>query len=1003
MKQKKSIVKMIPVLIAALVIVGSALAFAMIDETNSVHIDAREIEDSTLIIGSHLIYLEAMTDQIYEIAMKSAEDSGQYNRYYKSELSGGAWYNVTEAGTLADITTEGTVVQDSEIEGLNMTHHTKSDGITYDLRTGKAVCVFDINDPYDLEGLKELEPIKLQYDTLVQTEDPSETIERDLKIIEDVYAKDRETEITKGLDEDLYALQAYYEVLVKDGAEAAMSDMVMGVMEKIDNARRAEVLQPLNDGQLEKMNRVVSREFVYIKGEVTGDASRRDLFGDETANKAEAAGKAAKEAAEKAGKEAVAAAEKAAAEEIEKAAEDAAAIIAAAEAQAAEMIASASAADKAAAEAEAAKLIADVKEQAKNLKAAAEAKAEERIEAAKEKAEKQAADAEKAASDAVYDATEESGRPELERFTLNTDLVTAIGEAMTNVQESYIDYSSNMLTEGTMVLSQVEYELCLDLIGLAKAHNYAGCDNTVMELIYLDRVNNNIIREENAERDFIESELLGRARKVYQTSLFAGEGEAYRTLSSMAAAATKANVLKQQKNDTEIARNELQFIMQAYIDRMPPETAMEYIAECIDQIGDLRSGIKTDAYEEYAQSSVDAHMAWLQRTMKSLQDGMGNRTMDDLMEQKKDLQTERMTALDHNQLGLAKKIDAQIAAVDKEIEDLENYLNDILNSDNTSDSEKARAAAQLGEGSASAVLQEMLNNALGDLRDGNLDGIENIIDGIGALAGTQPNGALGALKDLYQELTNQELAGGNSAALRNLMNRVEEETAEQMENFLEDFSDTDLGDLIKAFLNANGMGDGLDALGGMDSLGSGSASGLLGGSGLDSVMDSLSDQEMAIILAGLSQYAEQTGSETAKDALDTYSRVTLGGGSVYAFEQLSSDPAYEYIPTDKIGRITGHRYIFNDSQKAVTLQRGSQYYKFKAFSSVAEKGTSMEDMSKASGFQGVIYIPADAAKSYFGLDVQYLKDTSSGVLLTEEMQKLALAFFDYLLQAGGEF
>ena len=1038
MKQKlrknHSIAKMIPAAVAAVVIGGSALAFAMIDETNSVHINADSIEDSTLIVGSHLIYLGAMTDQIYEIAMESAEDSNQYNRYYKSELSGGAWYDVTEAGALVDITVEGTVVQDKEIEALNMTHHTKSDGITYDLRTGKSVCVFDINDPYDLEGLDELEPIKMQYDTLVQTEDPSETNKRDIKIIKDVYAKNRETSVTKGYDTDLSGLQAYYEILVKAEAEAAMSDMVMTVMEKVDNARRAEVLQPLAEGELEKMNRVVSREFVYIEGEVTGDANKRDLYGAETAEAAESAAKAARAEAESAGKQAIAAAKAAGDKEI-----------AEAEAQAALLISMADADGKAIA-----------KERAANLIAAAKTKAEERVKAAEEKAEKQAENAAKAAEDAVYEEAQEKGRPEMERFTLNTDLVTAIGEAMTNVQESYIEYSSNMLTEGTTVLSQVEYELCIDLIGLAKAKNYAGCDDIVKQLIYLDRVNNNVIREETAERDFILIELLGRAEEAYKALLFAGESEAYRSLSSMAAAATKANVLKQQKNDTEIARNELQFIMQAYIDRMVPESAMEFIADKIDGIGDFRSGIKGDAFEEYAQSSVDSYLEWLNQTMNNLQNNMGNRTMDSLMEQKEKLQTERMTALDNNQLGLANKLDAQIEAIDKQIEDLENYLNDILNSENTSDSEKAKAAAQLGAGSASAVLQEMKNNALEDLKDGNLDGIENIIDGIGALAGTQPDAALAALKDVYQELSKQELMnGGSSPALKNLLRKVEDVTAEQMQNFLEDFSGSDLSQLIDAFLEEKGMGNGafdedvfgaesgfgagmgndtgadIDFGAGMGSgagssggfatgsetgsnagtgsdaggsgTGTGASSSILGGAALDSTMDGLSDGEMAIVLAGLSLYAEQTGSDTVADILRDYTRTSFADGNPYIFEQLASDRANEYVPTDRLARIIGYRYIFNDSQKAVTLQRGSQYYKFKAFSAVAEKGTTMEDMSRAAGFQRVIYIPADTAKSYYGLTVEYFPGTNFAVLITDDMKNLALDFFDYLLEAGGEF
>ena len=46
------------------------------------------------------------------------------------------------------------------IEELFMTHHTKSDGVTYDLTNKKAVGIFDINDPYDLSEMEELNPIK---------------------------------------------------------------------------------------------------------------------------------------------------------------------------------------------------------------------------------------------------------------------------------------------------------------------------------------------------------------------------------------------------------------------------------------------------------------------------------------------------------------------------------------------------------------------------------------------------------------------------------------------------------------------------------------------------------------------------------------------------------------------------------------------------------------------------------------------------------------------------
>lgn len=859
---------------------GSALTFAMIDDTNSVHIRADEIEDSTLIIGTHLIYLGAMNDQIYETAMESAQEASQFKRYYKSELAGGVWYDVTEAGALADITTAGTVVTNREIEDLYMTHHTKSDGITYDLRTGKSVCVFDIDNPYDLEGLSELEPIKMQYDTLAQTPDPSETNERDMKLIQELYEKARENEKTEELDAALYELQIYYEILIRDEADSAMSDMVMSVMEKIDAARRAEVLFSLQDSELENMNRAVGRDYTYLKGEVTGDL-------EEESGEAE------------------------------------------------------------------------------------EGESEE--------------------GEGEEGEEEDAGRAKLDSFTLNTDLLTAIGEAIGNVQESYINATSNMLEEGTTVLSNVEYELSQRLVDSAAAENFAGCDEAVMQLIYLDRINNGIVREEDAEREFIETELLPRAENAYSAAVSAGVGELYRTLPSTAAAATRASVLRQQRNETDIVRNELQFIIQAYTTRMATETAMEHISQRIEECDAYRNGIKNDAFEEYAQSSVDAHLEWLRQTLTSLQDSLGNRTMDHLMEQKEQLQTERMTALDKNQLSVAKKLDAQIEAVDQEMEDLEDSLNAILRSDNTSESEKARAAAQLGERNASAALQEMRQNALEDLRDGNLEGVENIIDGVGALAAAQPEGALGALKDIYQELSNQELAGAgaNAGTIRDLASKVEEVTAEQMSNFTNDFSKADIARLTQAFIEENGGAE-LPA------------DGLLGDMDLESLMGGLTEEQAAVVLAGLEMYAEQTGADAAKRTVSNYSKAALGDGNVYVFQKLSAEPETEFAPTDRIGRICRYRYIFNDSQKAVTLQQGSQYYKFRAFDMIAEKGGTIEDMSRPAGFQGVIYIPWDAAEQYFGLGVLYLQDTSCGILLTAEMQEQALAFLDYLLEAGGE-
>ena len=65
------------VLMVGSLALGTLYAQGFWDENRAVHIKARDIETSTLAIGTHLIHLSALTDSVYEVAQKSAEESGQ--------------------------------------------------------------------------------------------------------------------------------------------------------------------------------------------------------------------------------------------------------------------------------------------------------------------------------------------------------------------------------------------------------------------------------------------------------------------------------------------------------------------------------------------------------------------------------------------------------------------------------------------------------------------------------------------------------------------------------------------------------------------------------------------------------------------------------------------------------------------------------------------------------------------------------------------------------------
>lgn len=232
--------------VLALAFLNPEIIRGVFDEGQAVHINPDEIENSTLIIGTHLVYLYSLNDDIYELASKSASQWGQSKIYYKSELSGGAWFDITEANSLKEITDQGEKADKKEIENLFFTHHTKSDGKTYDLRTNTQVSVFDISSPYHLEEMEELEALKLQYEEMKGQEGKSDTVKKNLNLVEYFYETETKTEDTGLYDMQMEALQKYYESL--SGEELVYRDAVSHVMKKVDAARRLIAYQIAEEG-----------------------------------------------------------------------------------------------------------------------------------------------------------------------------------------------------------------------------------------------------------------------------------------------------------------------------------------------------------------------------------------------------------------------------------------------------------------------------------------------------------------------------------------------------------------------------------------------------------------------------------------------------------------------------------------------------------------------------------------------------------------------------------
>lgn len=131
---------------------------------------AEQTPSQTLIIGTHLISFQALSQEVLEIAEKSVDETKkgepedvQDRVFYKSELNDGVWYDITHSESILDITVSSRrAVTNSVIDDLVLTHWTRSDGTTIDLTTGEQVSLHELDSPEDPLNMPELEVLAME-------------------------------------------------------------------------------------------------------------------------------------------------------------------------------------------------------------------------------------------------------------------------------------------------------------------------------------------------------------------------------------------------------------------------------------------------------------------------------------------------------------------------------------------------------------------------------------------------------------------------------------------------------------------------------------------------------------------------------------------------------------------------------------------------------------------------------------------------------------------------
>lgn len=870
------------------------------------------VEDATLFIGTYLIHVQGLTDELYAKALDSASDSNQMNVYYKSELASGAWLDITDAGGLSQITGQGTVVEESELADLWVTCYTGADGITRDARDDHVVNIFSEPSPYDLYSLEDLEPIRIQYSNMFSS-DSTGVDAYYYKKLRNFFGLDLQNEVTQECDLQLLGLQGCYESL-RASHEEELSEIVCKLMSRIDSKRRAEIFYRLS--QMEGNELGILRD-ICAGSQFYKEDKKEDDEGDEGDGDGQ------------------------------------------------------------------------------------------------EEEDDQEEDED---DDYDYDG---------EQFVENSGVMDAVGLSIQNCQQSYIEHAGNMLEEGDTVLKNAEYQKSMAVIERSAGGFGGEMESLLLELKHLYHLEENVVADAEAELRLLDGELISQADLKYGKKLSEGASGAYQSaVANHSSQAVKNQVLEDQKAETDAARLELQYLIQAKTKRLPAKEAEEFCYQRIEHAERLYGQVVRDDFQSKAQESIDAHILWLKDLARSVKDGNDDLASDlqKLEEKKTRLLEEQTGAMDRNDLSTVKKYGLLIDQVDREIEAAERQLSAVLAGGSGSAAERARAANQAGSGSVLNLISRTKDAALLMIAEGNTENQDGIVSKLDALAAL---GAESAIREIQEKMTASD--NDYKRALTEAAQALEDSRKSSLYDLYKDAaglatggagagSGTGTGGAGAGTGSGTGAGSGTGTGGaagagsgtGTDGAGAGTGTGTGGagtgesgtgaeGSGaltageedlsamIEEVMgapfDDLDDQQKAAVAAALDRIAGSGNQAAARMAASCLNQCVREGNK-YLYRKLKGE-SKEYLPLSLIAACTGYRYVYSDSKMEVTLSKKLSIYRFFVYQDdVALLGGATEKLEGYVKLQNEVpCLPEADAIRFFACEAEYMDDTEYGICL----------------------
>lgn len=603
------------------------------------------------------------------------------------------------------------------------------------------------------------------------------------------------------------------------------------------------------------------------------------------------------------------------------------------------------------------------------------------------------------------------------KYAVDSGLVQIALEAQASVADTVNDSMKLLYSDESTILASEESKWTTDLTNAALSQNYNTAATAIDHLIYLGRFNNDQIVVPKPELEYL-NELEPIAYDNYEKKIISGQSEEYVAALSnkMYSKAARQKLLKTEMNDANVSLAELEFFISAQTGRMETEEGLAYIDTLIVQADELKGKIKEDDYAANARTSVSSYRVWLTKLKEDIIEAAGGdgSDLDDLLNQKDEALMNMMSCLDKGDLDGASNYESIIAELDSKID---------------------------AAGGGSSLVDDLLTDALDALNKGDLDSLTSAANGLKSMIDSNPNAALGALKDLAAELdgrlaglddlggdgtggagtggsgdgtgagtggdgtggtgtggaggdgTGGDGTGGTGAGGAggdgedDDLSGEDSRLANGLSNLLDGIEQTlaDNANLLSGQMSRNAL---LDML-----------SGMFG----DSIYNLSPDQQAGILIA-LNMFYETTQDRTVMKLVGELAEVFYAGGNQYIYTKLKNN-TIEYLSTKTLSKIVGYRYVFINSEKKVTLTKNSDYYEFSAYKKEVEKGRDdngeaiIDEMDYEAGLKGTVYIEEDYSWNTFGYEAEYLHGCDYSVAANQKMLDEAGEIYDVLIAA----